>query len=45
MATGHPDGELYSLGDVVALRVMRMLLDAGADREVAARIGEDAPCF
>jgi hypothetical protein len=45
MATGHPDGELYSLGDVVALRVMRMLLEAGAEREVAARVGEDAPCW
>lgn len=43
--TGHPDGELYSLGDVVALRVMRRLLNAGADREVAARVGEDAPCW
>lgn len=43
--TGHPEGELYSLGDVVTLRVMRILLDAGADREVAARVGEDAPCW
>jgi MerR HTH family regulatory protein len=42
IATGHPDGVLYSLGDVVALRMMRRLLDAGADREVVARVGEEA---
>jgi hypothetical protein len=41
--TGHPQGELYSLGDVVALRVMRMLLALGVEREVVARAGEELP--
>jgi hypothetical protein len=41
--TGHPQGELYSLGDVVALRVMRMLLTCGVEREVVARAGEELP--
>ena len=41
--TGHPQGELYSLGDVVALRVMRMLLALGVEREVVARVGEELP--
>jgi hypothetical protein len=40
---GYPDGELYSFGDVVALRVMRRLLGAGVDREVVAAVGEDVP--
>ena len=43
--TGHPQGELYSLGDVVALRVMRMLLAYGVEREVVARAGEEVPGF
>jgi hypothetical protein len=41
--TGHPQGELYSLGDVVALRVMRMLISCGVEREVVARVGEELP--
>jgi hypothetical protein len=41
--TGHPQGELYSLGDVVALHVMRMLLALGVEREVVARVGEELP--
>ena len=41
--TGHPDGELYSLGDVIALHSMRLLLAAGVDREVVARAGEKLP--
>ena len=34
---------MYSLGDVVALRVMRMLLACGVEREVVARVGEELP--
>ena len=41
--TGHPQGELFSLADVVTLRVMRTLLEAGVDREIVARVGEELP--
>jgi hypothetical protein len=39
-ATGHPSGELYALADVLTLRIMRLLLNSGAEREAVARFGE-----
>jgi hypothetical protein len=40
---GHVHGELYGLSDVLTLRVMRTLLDAGAERKVVAWVGETLP--
>jgi hypothetical protein len=39
---GHKPGELYALGDVVALRFFRDLLELGVDPELAARIAREA---
>jgi MerR HTH family regulatory protein len=39
---GHKPGELYALGDVVALRFFRDLLDLGVDPELAAAIAREA---
>jgi hypothetical protein len=39
---GHKPGELYALGDVVALRFFRDLLDLRVHPELAARIAREA---
>jgi hypothetical protein len=39
---GHKPGELYALGDVVALRFFRDLLELGVDPELAALIARQA---
>ena len=43
--TNHSPGELYSLGDGVTVEIMRLLLDAGVDRQVVARVGEELPAW
>jgi len=41
-AEGHRPGELYALGDVVALRFMRDVLGLGVDPALAARLAREA---
>ena len=38
-----PTRELYSLGDILARRAMRLLIDRGVEREVVARVDEKLP--
>src|SRR5215470_10287230 len=39
---GHKPGELYALGDVVALRFMRDVLGLGVDLALAGRLAREA---
>src|SRR5215813_2383818 len=39
---GHKPGELYALGDVVALRLIRDVLGLGVDLALAARLAREA---
>ena len=39
--TSHPPGELYGLSDVLAVRLIRRLLELGVEREAVARFGEE----
>jgi hypothetical protein len=41
--TGHAERELYGLGDVVTVHVMRRLIAVGVDRGIVARVGEELP--
>lgn len=40
---GYDVGELYGLSDVVTVKVLRLLLDVGVDREVVTSVGEHLP--